>query len=60
MIDQAGHRTWRACEDVCLQEDYDGVYGFCIGIRTENFSMMYLQFTIEEFDEKSLELRIKN
>jgi hypothetical protein len=66
VADQMGHRTWQPCESDCLQADYDGIYGFCVGIRAQNqpgsldFSMMYIQFTVEEFDEHSIELRIRN
>jgi hypothetical protein len=66
VADQMGHRTWQPCESDCLQADYDGIYGFCVGIRVQNqpgslaYSMMWFQFTIEEFDERSIELRIRN
>lgn len=60
MIDQAGHPKWEACGDDCLQVDHEGIYGFAIGVQLEKFSMAYFQFTVEEFDEKSVVLKIKN
>jgi hypothetical protein len=65
-IDRVGRRTWQRCEDDCLQADSDGVYGFCISVRAEydpgslNHSIMYFAFSVEDFDEQSIQLRIKN
>jgi hypothetical protein len=66
MSNEAGHRDWQRCEDDCLQVDKDGIYNFSICIRAGsqpgslNYSTMYFTFSIEEFDEHSIELQIKN
>lgn len=75
VIDQMGHQMWEACENDCLQTDQDGIYEFGVSLRTGfqavapgastyhvslKYSIMYFQFSIEEFDESSVELRIKN
>ena len=68
-IDQNGHRTRdrEDCEsDGVLLEDTSGVYNFCIGICLEatpgSYSavMIYFTFLVEEFDENSVTLSIKN
>ena len=67
VVDAEGHRTWQRCQAAdCLQADYNGIYQFCVGIDTyvpagsSNYSIGYLLFTVEEFDERSIELQINN
>jgi hypothetical protein len=74
VFDQMGHRTWQACENDYLGIDRDGIPQFGISINTAfdpdasnstfvisaNFWIMYFQFIVEKFDEKSVELRIEN
>jgi hypothetical protein len=49
-----------------LQADYNGIYLFSVGITTYipasslNYSIGYLLFTVEEFDDRSIELQINN
>lgn len=65
MVDQQGRQVWQVCGDDCLHAEYNGIFGFCVGIRTEfesgtlSYSTLYFEFSVEEFDEKSMELRIK-
>jgi hypothetical protein len=66
MSNEAGHPEWQRCEDDCLQVDDDGIYNFSLGVRASvhsgslNYAIMYFSFYVEEFDEHSIELQIKN
>ena len=65
--DQIGGRKWERCDpDSSLRPDADGVYSFHVGICVENgkgfpsYSMLYVTFSVEAFDDRSFELKIKN
>jgi hypothetical protein len=60
-------QKWDRCEPDCsLRPDEHGVYSFHVGICAEkgdgfqNSSMLYVTFTVEAFDDRSLELQIRN
>lgn len=62
-----GHQTWERCEgDCCLRLEHGGIYSFTIGVCIENTpgsmpaTMLYFTFSVEKFDEQSVELQIKN
>jgi hypothetical protein len=67
VLDVSGKRTWERCgADNCLRPDNQGIYTFHIGICIEktrgslNASMIYFTFTVEAFDDRFVELQIKN
>lgn len=66
VVDNNGHRRWVLCGVTdCLQTDRDGIHQFSVGISTggpinSDYRIIYIQFNVEEFDEKSVALRINN
>jgi hypothetical protein len=68
ILSQTGEKSWALCaEGNSLIKGGDGTYHFCAGIYLEkqptsfsNFLMIYILFTVTNFDENSVELMIEN
>ena|ERR1700733_14298282 len=67
LIDQDGQRTWERCEpNRYFRVDRDGIYCFSIGINVQHgpgsldAPFMYFTFSVENFDEQSIEPLVTN